>query len=151
MKRTKILVLQLSVAVIFFAIWEFGTTVPLINGKAIFPPFFFSTPVDIFQRIGSDFASGKVWYHLWITLIETVLAFAVFSSVFGLHKKSFWLLFLTPILRQPTLCRVWYLRQYSRFGLALVSGPRWHLVLHWCSLLFSLTFIKVLEKLAQQY
>lgn len=76
MKRTKILVLQLSVAVIFFAIWEFGTTVPLINGKAVFPPFFFSTPVDIFQRIGSDFASGKVWYHLWITLIETVLAFA---------------------------------------------------------------------------
>ncbi|WP_295967162.1 ABC transporter permease [uncultured Bartonella sp.] len=77
MKRMKIFLLQLSVAIIFFFLWEIGTTVPLFNGKPILPPFFFSTPIDIFKRIGLDFQSGKVWYHLWITLLETILAFAI--------------------------------------------------------------------------
>ncbi|WP_297322200.1 ABC transporter permease [uncultured Bartonella sp.] len=77
MRRINILLLQLSVAIIFFGLWQIGTTLPLIDGKPLFPPFFFSTPLDIFQRIGTDFQTGKVWYHLWITLVETILAFAI--------------------------------------------------------------------------
>ncbi|MHC5308289.1 ABC transporter permease [Bartonella sp. LJL80] len=77
MKRSTILILQISVAVIFFAAWELATTVPVFDGKPLMPPFFFSTPLDIFQRIGADFMSGTVWYHLWITLLETILAFVI--------------------------------------------------------------------------
>jgi len=45
--------------------------------------FFFGQPLIVFSRIWDWFASGSIYPHLGITLIETVLAF-VFGSVLGL-------------------------------------------------------------------
>lgn len=79
MKRSVIFSLQLGVGILFFALWQIATTVPLMDGKPLASPFFFSTPSAIFTRVFQDFASGVVWYHLWITLLETILAFVIGS------------------------------------------------------------------------
>lgn len=83
MRRLKLLFLQILVAVVLIAIWHFGATVKvpagIVSTKAFFPldPFFFSTPLAVFERTWRDFATGVIWYHLGITLLETVLAFVI--------------------------------------------------------------------------
>lgn len=60
-----------------FAVWH-GLT-----ATGILPPFFFGRPVIVLQKIWEWFASGKIYIHLAITLVETVLAF-VAGTVLGL-------------------------------------------------------------------
>src|SRR6266699_6316937 len=76
--RSKLLALQLLVAVAVVLLWQLFTTVP-IAGVKILPPFFFSTPYDVAARIVKLFVEGTIWKHLWITLIEAVLAFVIGS------------------------------------------------------------------------
>ncbi|MBZ0146595.1 MAG: ABC transporter permease, partial [Pseudorhodoplanes sp.] len=57
-------------------------------GKPLFPPFFFSTPVDVAARIMKWFSEGTIWRHLWITLVEAMLAF-VLGSIGGI-LIGFW-------------------------------------------------------------
>lgn len=45
--------------------------------------FFFGEPQKVFQVIVDWFASGEIFGHLWITLLETALGFVI-GSVFGL-------------------------------------------------------------------
>jgi NitT/TauT family transport system permease protein len=52
------------------------------TSSGLLPSFFFGRPVVVFQRIGGWFASGKIYPHLGVTLIETVLAFAI-GTVLG--------------------------------------------------------------------
>ena len=85
MSRTKLLFLQVMVAVVALAIWHVGSTVPVgaaANGKPVFllPPFFFSTPWDVIKRVVTMFVEGSVYKHLMITLIEALLAFAIGAS-----------------------------------------------------------------------
>src|SRR5262245_44138488 len=82
MPRLRLLVLQLLVAVVAVLIWHVGTTVP-IGGVKLLPPFFFSTPGDVASRIVKWFVEGTIWRHLWITLVEAVLAFVI-GSVAGI-------------------------------------------------------------------
>jgi NitT/TauT family transport system permease protein len=49
----------------------------------VLPPFFFGEPLVVAQRIAQWFASGKIFPHLGVTLLETVLAFAI-GTVLGL-------------------------------------------------------------------
>jgi NitT/TauT family transport system permease protein len=92
-----LLSLQLLVAVVFFGLWHLLTTVP-IGGKPLLPPFFFSNPVDVASQIVAWFASGVIWKHLAITLLESVLAFAIGS--FGGIMVGFW------FARQPRIAAV---------------------------------------------
>ena len=39
--------------------------------------FFFGQPLEVFARIWTWFSSGSIYEHLWVTLLETVLAFAL--------------------------------------------------------------------------
>jgi NitT/TauT family transport system permease protein len=87
MSRLNLLILQLLVAVLAVALWQVLTTVP-IGGVKLLPPFFFSTPVDVAARIVKWFVEGTIWKHLWITLIESVLAFVI-GSVAGV-LIGFW-------------------------------------------------------------
>src|SRR5262249_30880801 len=48
-------------------------------GVKLLPPFFFSTPIDVATRIVKWFVEGTIWKHLWITLLESVLAFVIGS------------------------------------------------------------------------
>lgn len=43
----------------------------------VLPPFFFGEPLVVAQRIAAWFGSGKIFPHLGVTLLETLLAFAI--------------------------------------------------------------------------
>jgi NitT/TauT family transport system permease protein len=85
--RIKLLVLQLLVAIVAIALWHVLTTVPIF-GVTVLPPFFFSTPQAVGIRIVKWFSEGTIWGHLWITLVESVLAFVI-GSVAGI-LVGFW-------------------------------------------------------------
>jgi NitT/TauT family transport system permease protein len=97
MPRLQLLALQLLVAVVAVLIWHVGTTVP-IGGVMLLPPFFFSTPGDVASRIVKWFVEGTIWRHLWITLVEAVLAFVI-GSVAGV-LVGFW------FARQPRVAAI---------------------------------------------
>src|SRR5258705_3905615 len=87
MSRMRLLSLQVLIAVISVVAWYVLTTVP-IGGVPLLPPFFFSNPVDVAARVVKWFADGTIWKHLWITLIEAMLAFVI-GSVAGV-LVGFW-------------------------------------------------------------
>jgi len=95
--RIRLLVLQILVGVVAIAFWHFATTVPLPE-KPLLPPFFFSTPYDVVERIWKWFSTGTVWRHLWITLTESMLAFVI-GSVAG-TLVGFW------FARKPVIAAV---------------------------------------------
>src|SRR5262249_19224745 len=85
--RINLLILQILVAIVSIALWYVLTTVP-IGGIIVLPPFFFSNPLDVAGRIVKWFADGTIWKHLWITLVEAMLAFAI-GSIGGI-LVGFW-------------------------------------------------------------
>ena len=87
MSRGKLLSLQLLVAVVSVALWHGLTTVPIF-GAPILPTFFFATPENVARRIVRWFYEGTIWRHLWITLVESVLAFLI-GSIAGV-LVGFW-------------------------------------------------------------
>ncbi|MGJ4909819.1 ABC transporter permease [Bradyrhizobium sp. HKCCYLS2033] len=78
MSRLGLLALQLLVAIVAIALWQFFATVPVF-GRIWLPPFFFSNPVDVFAQVVKWFSTGAIWKHLAITLWESILAFAIGS------------------------------------------------------------------------
>ena len=80
MSRLTLLSLQLLVAVVALALWQFFATVPVF-GKMLLPPFFFSTPVEVAEQIYKWFSTGTIWKHLVITLWESMLAFVIGSTL----------------------------------------------------------------------
>jgi NitT/TauT family transport system permease protein len=79
---------QLALLVAVFVVWYLLTTPGLI------PPFmfendrqaafFFGEPLKVFGRIGAwFFTRADIYEHLWVTLVETVLAFAI-GTLLGL-------------------------------------------------------------------
>ena len=98
MNRFVLLTLQIGVAVVAIAAWHFLTTIPMADGRPLVPPFFFSTPGDVFTRIWTWFYEGTIWRHLWITLTEATLAFVI-GSVGGI-LVGFW------FARQPLIAAI---------------------------------------------
>ena len=70
------LVLQVLVAVAAVGLWHVLTK-EIWFGRAVLPPFFFSTPADVFERVVQLFAGGSIWRHLEVTLTESIYAFAI--------------------------------------------------------------------------
>jgi NitT/TauT family transport system permease protein len=97
MPRARLLLLQFLVAAAAVAVWHVGTTVPIF-GEPLLPPFFFSTPADVAARIVKWLVEGTIWRHLWITLLEAMLAFLI-GSVGGV-LIGFW------FARKPLLAAV---------------------------------------------
>jgi NitT/TauT family transport system permease protein len=97
MSRTRLIILQVLVAVVALVAWQGLTTYPVF-GKILLPPFFFSNPVDVADQIVDWFARGVIWKHLWVTLIESILAF-VLGSIGGV-LVGFW------FARQPRTAAV---------------------------------------------
>ena len=90
--RINLIVLQILVAVLTIGLWH------VLTATDVLPPFFFSTPGDVFSRVIKWFAEGTIWRHLWVTLVESVLAF-VLGSVAG-ALVGFW------FARKPFLAAV---------------------------------------------
>src|SRR5271169_1144438 len=97
MSKFSLLLLQAGVAILSIAAWYALTTYPVF-GKILLPPFFFSNPVDVADQIVDWFVSGVIWKHLWVTLVESVLAFVI-GSIGGV-AVGFW------FARQPRTAAV---------------------------------------------
>ncbi|MBV9347882.1 MAG: ABC transporter permease [Pseudolabrys sp.] len=97
MNRSTLLALQILVAVIGLALWHVLTTYPIF-GRLLLPPFFFSNPVEVAQQVVKWFSTGVIWKHLWVTLVESVLAFVI-GSIGGVFV-GFW------FARQPRTAAV---------------------------------------------
>ncbi len=97
MSRLGLLALQLLVAIVAIALWQLFATVPVF-GRIWLPPFFFSNPADVFTQVIKWFVSGAIWWHLAITLWESILAFVIGSL--GGVLVGFW------FARKPLLAAV---------------------------------------------
>lgn len=87
MSRHKLVLLQILIAVVVVMLWHVLSTENYF-GVAVLPPFFFSTPGDVAERVVRLFAGGTIWRHLWVTLSESILAFAIGSA--GGVLVGFW-------------------------------------------------------------
>jgi len=70
---------QIGVLLAVFALWHV-LTVPGILPSFYFgdpnkAPFFFGEPLKVLSRVWNWFAGGDIYRHLWVTLVETMLAF----------------------------------------------------------------------------
>jgi NitT/TauT family transport system permease protein len=68
---------QLLLLIIVFVVWH------VLTATEVLPPFFFGRPLVVLEKAWDWFASGKIYGHLAITLLETALAFIV-GTVLGL-------------------------------------------------------------------
>jgi NitT/TauT family transport system permease protein len=87
MSRATLFLLQILVAAVAIGLWYVLSTYEIL-GVTVLPPFFFSTPADVAERIVRLFAGGTIWKHLWVTFSESMLAFAI-GSVAGV-LAGFW-------------------------------------------------------------
>jgi len=71
-----------------FALWW------ALTETKVLAPFFFGEPLKVLRVVYEWFATGKIWPHLGVTLLETVLAFAI-GSLLGL-AIGLWLA-LSPV------------------------------------------------------
>ncbi len=74
-------VYQVLMLVLAFIVWHVLASPTLLPplyfddaGKAAF---FFGEPLQVFGRLWNWFASGEIYAHLWVTLLETLLAFVI--------------------------------------------------------------------------
>jgi NitT/TauT family transport system permease protein len=77
MKRSVLAFWQVALVVGLFVLWH------VLTRAEVLPKFFFGEPLVVLQRIWEWFASGKIFPHLGITLLETLLAFAI-GTLLGL-------------------------------------------------------------------
>src|SRR5438034_2862924 len=107
--------LQILVAILAIGLWH------VLTATNVLPPFFFSTPVDVFSRVVKWFTEGTIWRHLWITLVESVLAFVVGSAAgalvgFWFARKPFLAAGLVPFVKMINALPGAGLARSLRFG-----------------------------------
>src|SRR5258708_7734168 len=93
--RAQLLFLRLLLLLAVFALWY------ALTAWKILDPFFFGNPLVVLENAGRWFVTGKIYPHLAITLVETVLAFGA-GTVLGLGV-GLWLALspLTSSLLEP--------------------------------------------------
>jgi len=79
---------QVGLLVVLFVLWHVltkpGLIPPFVFENDSQAAFFFGEPLKIFGRIGAWFVTNAdIYQHLWVTLLETLLAFAI-GTVLGL-------------------------------------------------------------------
>ena len=83
MGRLSLLTARLAVLAGLLLLWYLGGRWGFLD------PFFFSTPEDVILRTWTDLGSAEIYRHLWVTTIETLLAFAI--GTLGGIALGFWL------------------------------------------------------------
>src|ERR1051325_10868748 len=78
---------QLALLAGFLLFWHVATSPTLLPPIYFDDPhkaaFFFGEPLGVLERMRDWFASGMIYGHLWVTLLETALAFVI-GTVLGL-------------------------------------------------------------------
>src|SRR5436190_19841509 len=83
-RRARLALYQALLLGTIFAVWYLMPEPVLVSEElARNTAFFFGKPVLVLQRTIEWFVSGKIYEHLLITLVETLLAFAI-GTLFGL-------------------------------------------------------------------
>jgi NitT/TauT family transport system permease protein len=84
--RLPLRISQAVVLALLFVAWYVLTSPTLLPPIYFAEPnqaaFFFGEPLKVFERLWRWFVSGEIYEHLWVTLIETLLAFLI-GTVFG--------------------------------------------------------------------
>src|ERR1700716_1319702 len=79
--RLRLRTFQVLVLALLIVLWHFLTSPtllpPIYFAEANQAAFFFGEPLEVFARLWRWFASGEIYEHLWVTLIETLLAFLI--------------------------------------------------------------------------
>src|SRR5438874_1093747 len=73
--RVRLLVGRVLLLGGFFLVWH------VLTQTGVLPRFFFGTPVTVLGNAARWFTSGKIYRHLGIALIETVLAFGLGTAL----------------------------------------------------------------------
>ena len=89
---------QTALAVALLVSWQVLVTFKLID------PFFFSRPSDIARRIATWAVSGSLWWHLLVTLEESLLGLVIGAAIgiamgFGLARSPFAAAVLDPYIK----------------------------------------------------
>lgn len=77
MNRALLAVFQVALLLGLFALWH------VLTATEVLPKFFFGEPLAVLGRIHDWFASGRIFPHLGVTLLETLLAFVI-GTLLGL-------------------------------------------------------------------
>src|SRR5215468_9113986 len=72
-----------GVLLFWYAMTEPGLIPPFYFDDPMRAKFFFGQPIEVAKRIWAWFAGGSIYLHLGVTLIETLLAFAI-GTMLGL-------------------------------------------------------------------
>src|SRR2546423_8328877 len=76
---------QFGLFIAFLAFWSVATSPTLLPPLYFDDPnkaaFFFGEPFKVFERTWDWFASGTIYAHLWVTLLETLLAFVIGTAL----------------------------------------------------------------------
>src|SRR5437899_10506472 len=79
--RLRLRALRVLLFVLLLVIWHVLTSPTLLPPIYFAEPnqaaFFFGEPVKVFARLWQWFVSGEIYEHLWVTLVETLLAFLI--------------------------------------------------------------------------
>src|SRR5436190_12094444 len=70
-----------GVFVFWYVMTEPGLIPPFYFDDPTRAKFFFGQPLEVFKRIWSWFTGGSIYLHLGVTLIETLLAFAIGTAL----------------------------------------------------------------------
>ncbi|OIQ75347.1 putative aliphatic sulfonates transport permease protein SsuC [mine drainage metagenome] len=81
-----LLLWQLGILVLLFVFWHVmtvpGLIAPMMFDNANQAAFFFGEPLKMFERIWAWFVTdADIYQHLWVTLAETLMAFAIGSGL----------------------------------------------------------------------
>src|SRR3954470_21296099 len=76
---------QLGLFALVLLAWYIATSPTLLPPIYFDDPhkaaFFFGEPLGVLGRTWDWFASGSIYPHLWVTLLETVLAFVIGTAL----------------------------------------------------------------------
>ena len=96
--RLRLRTYQALVLLVSVALWYVFTSPtllpPIYFAEANQAAFFFGEPVQVLLRLWQWFATGDIYEHLWVTLVETLLAFLI-GTVLGM-AIGLWLA-LSPV------------------------------------------------------
>lgn len=70
-RKMIITITQISISLLFLIMWELLSRYNIINS------FIFSSPSNICKTFVKLFASDNLFYHIWVTLYETIIAFVI--------------------------------------------------------------------------
>jgi len=83
--RLRLRIYQVLLLVLCLVLWHVLTSPtllpPVYFAEAHQAAFFFGEPLKVFVRLWQWFVSGDIYQHLWVTLVETLLAFSIGTAL----------------------------------------------------------------------